>query len=231
MSDLLTREELEDWRDELVCGYTSETVVDAHGQERADRYRDELNSLCDMALRALKDEPEPQQQIKQVHGHLPCASVDAQHSQAARSGAAAAPGEIEWPRTCPCLYPIEPCDPDCTCRNPFSSRGCARCCSYGSLEQRTRNAQRLADAERLLRATDASVGQDDGYEPEQNKHNAVVQDEPEGWVSVPLEPTGAMIEAAERLDAEWRRKFSGLTTGATVSEVYKAMLAAKPSRG
>jgi hypothetical protein len=45
--------------------------------------------------------------------------------------------------TCPCRY-TSPCDPSCTCVNPFSSRGCARCCSYGSLDQRQRNAERLA---------------------------------------------------------------------------------------
>ena len=36
---------------------------------------------------------------------------------------------------CPCLY-VEPCDPDCSCRHPAMSRGCERCCSYGSLKQR-----------------------------------------------------------------------------------------------
>ena len=46
-------------------------------------------------------------------------------------------------RSCPCSY-ITPCDPQCTCVAPASSHGCSRCCSYGSLEQRTAAANRLA---------------------------------------------------------------------------------------
>jgi hypothetical protein len=47
-------------------------------------------------------------------------------------------------RGCPCLY-TTPCRPDCTCVKPFmSSGGCSRCCSYGSVEQRTKAAERLA---------------------------------------------------------------------------------------
>ena len=48
-------------------------------------------------------------------------------------------------RGCPCLY-TTPCQPNCTCVMPFSSRGCERCCSYGSLEQRQAKAQALAAA-------------------------------------------------------------------------------------
>ena len=46
--------------------------------------------------------------------------------------------------TCPCSFPeIEPCMEDCSCANQFMSAGCARCCSYGSREQRLSNARRL----------------------------------------------------------------------------------------
>jgi hypothetical protein len=81
----------------------------------------------------------------------------------------------------------------------------------------------LAEIERLDRATVPGTGQDAGSEPEQNKQTAVVRDEPEGWVSVPLEPTEEMVNAAyETVGAEplW-----------TFTRIYKAMLAAKPSRG
>lgn len=43
---------------------------------------------------------------------------------------------------CPCLY-TTPCDPQCTCVKPYSSRGCNRCCSYGSVEQRKQMAEYL----------------------------------------------------------------------------------------
>lgn len=46
--------------------------------------------------------------------------------------------------TCPCAFPeIEPCMEDCSCADQFMSAGCARCCSYGSREQRLSNARRL----------------------------------------------------------------------------------------
>lgn len=48
---------------------------------------------------------------------------------------------------CPCTN-AEPCHPDCTCVKPFSSRGCSRCCSYGSTEQRVVAAKRLIGIER-----------------------------------------------------------------------------------
>lgn len=43
---------------------------------------------------------------------------------------------------CPCNY-VEPCMPDCTCREPYSSAGCLYCCSYGSIEQRIQRAKEL----------------------------------------------------------------------------------------
>ena len=48
----------------------------------------------------------------------------------------------EW-RGCPCLY-TEPCNPRCTCVSGWSSRGCSRCASYGSLKQRQSKARSLA---------------------------------------------------------------------------------------
>lgn len=48
-------------------------------------------------------------------------------------------------RSCPCLY-TTPCSPRCTCVSPHSSRGCLRCCTYGSVEQRTSRARWLAKA-------------------------------------------------------------------------------------
>lgn len=46
-------------------------------------------------------------------------------------------------RACPCLH-TTPCHPDCTCVKPWMSRGCRRCCSYGSADQRRAAAERLA---------------------------------------------------------------------------------------
>lgn len=60
---------------------------------------------------------------------------------------------------CSCLY-TTPCDPRCTCVYAHSSRGCARCCSYGSKEQRRANAARLAaliDGDAATRMRDLCV--------------------------------------------------------------------------
>lgn len=46
--------------------------------------------------------------------------------------------------SCPCLYLKTPCNERCTCLNPFSSRGCDFCATYGSLEQRKAKAELLA---------------------------------------------------------------------------------------
>ncbi len=45
--------------------------------------------------------------------------------------------------SCPCEL-IEPCQERCSCATPASSNGCLRCCRYGSLEQRTEAAKRIA---------------------------------------------------------------------------------------
>ena len=45
----MTPEQIEGWRDELLMGYTSETIVSAYGEERAESHRQEINALCDMA--------------------------------------------------------------------------------------------------------------------------------------------------------------------------------------
>jgi hypothetical protein len=52
-------------------------------------------------------------------------------------------GKQEKYMGCPCLY-TEPCSENCTCVSPWSSRGCARCTSYGSDEQKKSTAARLA---------------------------------------------------------------------------------------
>jgi hypothetical protein len=44
---------------------------------------------------------------------------------------------------CPCVH-TTPCHPRCTCKDPFSSVGCKRCCSYGSPQQQHAQAQHLA---------------------------------------------------------------------------------------
>ncbi len=46
-------------------------------------------------------------------------------------------------KACPCLH-TKPCHERCTCVNQFSSRGCSRCCTYGSPEQQKVKAEYLA---------------------------------------------------------------------------------------
>ena len=58
---------------------------------------------------------------------------------------------------CPCNY-TTPCKPDCTCINPVSSAGCHRCCSYGSIEQRRKNAERITKAINLKDGMDEAFG-------------------------------------------------------------------------
>lgn len=53
--------------------------------------------------------------------------------------------------SCPCEFnEIEPCHPQCTCRNPMLSAGCRRCVSYGSAEQRLAAAKRIVRQEAQL---------------------------------------------------------------------------------
>lgn len=47
-------------------------------------------------------------------------------------------------KACPCLH-TDPCSDRCTCVEPGSSRGCSRCCTYGSEEQQAARAKRLAE--------------------------------------------------------------------------------------
>ncbi len=47
-------------------------------------------------------------------------------------------------KSCPCHY-ITPCSDNCTCAKSYMSGGCMRCCSYGSIEQRQRKAEWLAE--------------------------------------------------------------------------------------
>jgi hypothetical protein len=54
---------------------------------------------------------------------------------------------------CPCIY-TTPCHPDCTCVNHYMSRGCERCCTYGSFEQRTRMAEHLVNTEKDTKRLD-----------------------------------------------------------------------------
>ncbi len=46
-------------------------------------------------------------------------------------------------RACPCLH-TTPCAGDCSCVVMVSSKGCLRCCSYGSAEQQQAMAESLA---------------------------------------------------------------------------------------
>lgn len=45
---------------------------------------------------------------------------------------------------CPCKH-TTPCHPDCSCVVPISSRGCERCCAYGSKKQWKSRAESIAN--------------------------------------------------------------------------------------
>lgn len=62
--------------------------------------------------------------------------------------------EADRREACPCLH-TTPCHPDCTCVKPFMSRGCTRCCSYGSKDQQRRMAEYLAAREVKITAAEA----------------------------------------------------------------------------
>lgn len=49
----------------------------------------------------------------------------------------------ELQKSCPCQW-TAPCEADCTCAQPGSSHGCARCCRWGSDKQRRGMAEHLA---------------------------------------------------------------------------------------
>jgi len=51
----------------------------------------------------------------------------------------------EKSKACPCFH-VTPCQPNCTCVNPFMSHGCHRCCTYGSEEQQKAKAEYLVKA-------------------------------------------------------------------------------------
>ena len=63
---------------------------------------------------------------------------------------------VEERRGCPCLY-TSPCDPACTCIVAGSSRGCARCASYGSPEQRRGMAEAIVSIEVRCTAAEARL--------------------------------------------------------------------------
>lgn len=66
---------------------------------------------------------------------------------------------------CPCLH-TTPCHESCTCVSPLSSRGCSRCCTYGSPDQQRAAAERLAakadaldDVDRIREQRDEAMRQ------------------------------------------------------------------------
>lgn len=213
MSDLLTREEIEEWRSKLNdirpewCYWK--------GQEAA------INALCNQALLALKDEPEPQQQQPSVDlaptssGALPDTT-----SRAART---------ETIEECIVACEAQRVDTD-EHGDPMGdedhayNQAITDCCAAISMLP--------------LRAPVPCGGQDAGSEPEQNKQNAVVQDEPEGWVSVPvakLRRYELMFEVGATTGIDAYSVDGTKTANAQIcrecSDELASMLAAKPSRG
>lgn len=90
--------------------------------------------------RAHEVDPERQLHLEAARDAL-AAAVLALPDEVLDHGAASS--AVQPHAACPCLH-ATPCDPHCTCVKPFSSRGCGRCCSYGSPEQQRAKAEHLA---------------------------------------------------------------------------------------
>lgn len=99
----------------------------------------ESDEDCDVMERLFKLETA---QVSHLETELARVKADLEIAESRKSGAIR--DLYERSTSCPCHW-TEPCHPDCTCVNQFSSRGCERCCSYGSNEQRRAQAEWLAD--------------------------------------------------------------------------------------
>ena len=91
---------------------------------------------------------------KELDGKL----IDAVHSRNEWK-ALAEKLEEERADACPCKH-TTPCQPNCTCVNPFMSHGCRRCCRYGSKMQQEAKAKWLVEKEKLAEAIEAGVSPD-----------------------------------------------------------------------
>ena len=75
------------------------------------------------------------------HGYWQCEQLNRYNIIEIMEAYARQPVEVSDDRACPCLILDEPCKPNCSCKNPFSSAGCHYCSTYGSIEQRKAMAE------------------------------------------------------------------------------------------
>lgn len=124
---------------------------------------------ADEIARLTKAEAEARETIARLTAEQGVAIRGWEGAAADRDKAEATIARLEQERGCPCLH-ITPCHTDCTCVRPASSRGCRRCCRYGSREQQKVMAEHLARLEQerdaLRSALSGLVGATDRAELE-----------------------------------------------------------------
>ncbi len=100
------------------------------------------NQDCSVSIADVDDVYEP---IAGMLNAVPALIAEIEQLRVERDTARADAERYRAERGCPCLY-VKPCHARCACLNQLSSSGCRRCCSYGSLDQRTAMAKRMAAA-------------------------------------------------------------------------------------
>lgn len=127
------------------------THYEALGDAIADR--DAARAECER-LKADQDATEQQRVNAMERGNQFAVALEETRAVLADRDAqattlAAALEEAKGRGSCPCefLEVVEPCNPQCSCRNEVMSGGCRRCARYGSREQRLAMAKRLVAME------------------------------------------------------------------------------------
>jgi len=124
---------------------------------------------------------------------------------------------------CPCTL-IQPCNTRCSCFVSFSSIGCSRCCTYGSLEQRRDTALELAkiiDESDALKAENGEL-----LDICKTEHTAIVFELKRAEAAEAQ--TKVLREALEKIRNDIVRNDSAIDTDETYNTVYYALAATSP---
>lgn len=128
-------------------GIRSDNVELKRRLAEAERERDELRRHCNVIMFGLTwtgDGYEWSPVTRDYRESPPDAvrhAADEISNQLAARDREIAEAEIDR-KICPCKW-TAPCSNQCTCAHPHMSRGCTRCCSYGSVEQRQKMAENI----------------------------------------------------------------------------------------